>query len=124
MIAPQSVHSLRLLWMFSWIETLPRLVLAMSLAVALGLFSRLSWAQDRSTVFYQVPRIPVTIHADRLSVNDRNKTATFSGNTLVTQGAARIRCARAVVHYHVDGPDHHRVDDRIECKQDYLHLAD
>ena len=96
----------------------------MSLAVALGLFSRLSWAQDRSAVFYQDARTPVTIHADRLSVSDRNKTATFSGNTIVTQGAARIRCARAVVHYHFDGPDHRGVVDRFECKQDYLRLAD
>jgi lipopolysaccharide export system protein LptA len=99
----------------------------MSLAVALGPFSRLSWAQDRSTDFYQDPRTPVTIHADSLSVSARNKTATFSGNTVVTQGAARVRCARVVVHYHFDGADHHGVVDRFECKQgkqDYLRLAD
>jgi len=29
-----------------------------------------------------------------------------------------------VVHYHFDGPDHHGVVDRFECKQDYLHLVD
>lgn len=110
--------------MFRRIETLPRLALAMFLAVALGLFSRLSWAQDRGAVFYQDPRTPVTIHADSLSVSDRNKTTTFSGNIVVTQGAARIRCARVVVHYHFDGADHHGVVDRFACKQDYLHLVD
>lgn len=123
-IAPQSVHSLSLSWTFRWIDALLRLVLAMSLAVAPGLFSRLAWAQGRSAVSYQDQRTPVTIQADSLSVSDRNKTATFSGNAVVVQGAARIRCAKVVVHYHSDGPDHHGVVDRLECKQDYLHLVD
>jgi hypothetical protein len=123
-IAPQSVRSLSLVCTLRWIEALGRLILAMSLAAALGLFSRLSWAQDRSTVFYQDPRTPVTIHADRLSVSDRDKTAIFSGDAVVTQGAVRIRCARVVVHYHSEGPGRHGVVDRFECKQDYLHLVD
>jgi lipopolysaccharide assembly outer membrane protein LptD (OstA) len=123
-IAPQSLRSLTLVCTFRWIEALARLVLAICLAAALGLFSRLSWAQDRSTVFYQDPRTPVTIHADRLSVSDRGKTAIFSGNAVVTQGAARMRCARVVVHYHSEGSGRPGVVDRFECQQDYLHLVD
>jgi lipopolysaccharide export system protein LptA len=111
--------------MFRWIETLARLVLAMSLAVAFGLFPRLSWAQDRSTDFFnQDPGMPVSIWADSLSVSHRNKTATFSGNAVVTQGAVSIRCAKVVVHYRSEGPDRHDVVDHFDCKQDYLHLVD
>lgn len=100
---------------------MPRLFLAIALAAAFGLFSRPSWAQDRS-IFFQDPQTPATISADRLSVSNRNQTATFSGHVVVTQGAARMRCASLVVHYQSDGPDHHSMIDRFECKQDYLHL--
>jgi hypothetical protein len=123
-IAPQSVHSIKVLWTFRWTETMTRLVLAMSLAAALGLFSRLAWAQDQNAFFYQDSREPVNIQADSLSVSDRNKTATFSGHVVVTQGAVRMQCARVVVHYHSEGPDRRDVIDRFECKPDYLHLVD
>jgi lipopolysaccharide export system protein LptA len=112
-----------MLWAFRWIETLARLVLAMSLAAALGLFPRLSWAQDPSTFYFPDSRDPVSIYADSLSVSDRNKTATF-GNAVVTQGAVRMRCASLVVHYHSEGPDRRGVIDRFECKPHYLRLAD
>lgn len=101
---------------------MPRLFLAMSLAVALGLFSRPSWAQDRSAVFSQDSRTPISIQADSLSVSDQNKTATFSGHAVVTQGAVRMQCALVVVHYRSAGPDRHGVLDRFECEQDDLHL--
>jgi lipopolysaccharide export system protein LptA len=96
----------------------------MSLAAALGLFSRVSWAQDQSAFFYQDSREPVNIQADSLSVSRRSETATYSGHVVVTQGAVRMQCARVVVHYHSEGPDRHGVVDRFECKPDYLHLVD
>src|SRR5262249_60517614 len=100
-----------------------RLVLAMPLS-ALGLFPRLSWAQDQSAFFYQDRRDPVDIRADNLSVSDQNQTATFSGHVVVTQGAARMQCARFVVHFHYEGPDGHGVIDRFECKPNYVRLDD
>lgn len=101
-----------------------RLVLAIALAAAFALFPRLSWAQDQSRVFYQDLRMPVAIWADRVSVSHRDKTATFSGNVVVTQGADRIRCARALLHYRSAGSGRHDVAGRLECKQDYLHPVD
>ena len=112
-----------MLWTFRWIETLARLVLAMSVAAALGLFPRLSWSQDASAFYFPDSRNPVTIYADSLSVSHRNKTATFS-NAVVTQGDVRMRCASLVVHYHSEGPDRRGVIDRFECKPHYLRLAD
>jgi lipopolysaccharide export system protein LptA len=100
---------------------LARLVLAISLAAALGLFSRLSWAQDRSTVYQLDPWQPLTVDARSLSVNDRNYTATFSGDVVVTQGAVRMRCASVVIHWE---PDRHNLIDRLECDPNYLHLID
>jgi hypothetical protein len=123
-IAPQSVHSLGLLWGVQMMKAFARVVLPISLAAAFGLFPRLSCAQDQSFVFYQDPATPVTIQSDRLSASNRNRTATFSGNVVVTQGAVRKRCAMAVVHYHSEGLGRRGVIDRFECKQDYVHLVD
>jgi len=97
----------------------------MSLAAALGLFPRPSWAQDQSAFFHQDRWDPVKIlRADNLSVNTRYQTATFSGHVLVARGAARLQCASLVVHYRYVGPDRRDVIDRFECKPDYLRLAD
>ncbi len=94
-----------------------RLVLAVSLVAALAPFSARSWAQDRSSAFYPDPQKLLTIDADRLSVNDRNKTATFSGHVVMTQGTVRKRCASVVIHYHDNDID------RVECDApDYFHL--
>jgi lipopolysaccharide export system protein LptA len=98
---------------------LARLVLALSLTIAFALFSRLSWAQDRSTLYFPDSWEQVDIHADSLSVSDRNQTATFSGHVVVMRGALRTECARLLVHYHSEGT-RHGVIDRFECKPDYM----
>jgi lipopolysaccharide export system protein LptA len=100
-----------------------RLVLAMSLVAALGLFSRLSWAQDRSTVYDPHQGGPLAIDARSVSVNDRDQTATFS-DVVVTQGTVRMRCATLVIHYYSGGPGDRGGIDRIECVSDYVHLID
>lgn len=100
-----------------------RLVLAMSLAAALGLFPRLSWAKDRSTVYEPDQRKPLTIDARSVSVNDADQTATFS-DAVVTRGIVSMRCASLVIHYYSGGPSHRGGIDRIECVSDYLHLID
>jgi lipopolysaccharide assembly outer membrane protein LptD (OstA) len=123
-IAPQSVRSLGLLWSVQMMKAFARVVLPISLAAGFGLFAHLSFAQDQNFVFYQDPATPVTIQADRLSVSNHNRTATFSGNVVVTRGAVRMECARAVVHYHSERSGRRGVIDRFECKQDYLHLVD
>ena len=94
------------------------------MAAALGLFPRLAWAQDQSAFVYRDRQDPVRIRSDRLSVSDRNQAATFSGHVVVTQGAARMQCARLVVHYHYERPGGHGVMDRFECKPDYVRLVD
>jgi hypothetical protein len=99
-----------------------RLVLAMSLAAALGLFPRLSWAQDRSTPYHPDQR-KLAIDARSVSVNDRDQTATFS-DAVVTNGIDHWRCASLVVHYYSGGPGHRGGIDRIECVSDYVHLID
>jgi lipopolysaccharide export system protein LptA len=42
---------------------------------------------------------PVHIEAERLEVHDKDKTATFSGKVVVTQGDTTMRCKTLVVFY-------------------------
>jgi lipopolysaccharide export system protein LptA len=100
-----------------------RLVLAMSLAAALGLFPPLSWAQDRSIPYYPDQRKVLTIDARSVSVNDQDQTATFSG-AVVTNGIDHRRCASLIIHYYSGGPGNRGGIDRIECVSDYVHLID
>ncbi|MEZ5612290.1 MAG: lipopolysaccharide transport periplasmic protein LptA [Rhodocyclaceae bacterium] len=46
---------------------------------------------------------PVNIEADRVSVDDRNKTHTFEGNVILSQGTLSIRGNRLVVTQNEDG---------------------
>lgn len=46
---------------------------------------------------------PVSIEADRVSVDDRNKTHTFEGNVILGQGTLSIRGNRLVVTQNDDG---------------------
>ena len=46
---------------------------------------------------------PVNIEADRVSVDDRNKTHTFEGNVVLSQGTLSIRGDRLVVTQNDDG---------------------
>lgn len=46
---------------------------------------------------------PVNIEADRVSVDDRNKTHTFEGNVVLSQGSLSIRGNRLVVTQNDDG---------------------
>ena len=46
---------------------------------------------------------PVNIEADRVSVDDRNKTHTFEGNVILSQGTLSIRGNRLVVTQNDDG---------------------
>ena len=46
---------------------------------------------------------PVNIEADRVIVDDRNKTHTFEGNVILTQGSLIIRGERLVVIQGADG---------------------
>ncbi len=46
---------------------------------------------------------PVNIEADRVTVDDRNKTHTFEGNVVLTQGSLSIRGERIVVMQGADG---------------------
>lgn len=49
---------------------------------------------------------PVNIEAESLEVRDKDKTATFSGNVIVTQGDTKLRSASLVVFYDQgDGKD-------------------
>lgn len=41
----------------------------------------------------------VAIDADSIAVNDADKTATFTGHVVIAEGATRLTCSRAVVHY-------------------------
>ena len=50
------------------------------------------------------PKEPVEIEADRLEVDDKNKTAVFIGNVLAVQGATRLRSDRLKATYSA-GPD-------------------
>ncbi|MFZ3034495.1 MAG: lipopolysaccharide transport periplasmic protein LptA [Parvibaculum sp.] len=50
------------------------------------------------------PKQPVEIEADRLEVDDKNKTAVFIGNVLAVQGATRLRSDRLKATYSA-GPD-------------------
>lgn len=95
----------------------------MSLAAALGLFPRLSWAQERRTVYYPDQGKLLTFDARSVSVNDRDQTAIFS-DAVMTQGVVRVRCASLVIHYYSGGPRRRGGIDRIECVSDYLHLID
>lgn len=95
----------------------------MSLAAALGLFPRPSWAQDRSTPYYADQRKLLTIDARSVSVNDGDKTATFS-DAVVTKGTDQRRCASLVIHYYSGGPGNRGGIDRIECVSDYVHPID
>ena len=45
------------------------------------------------------PKQPVEIEADRLEVDDKNKTAVFIGNVLAVQGATRLRADRLKATY-------------------------
>src|SRR5262249_58899040 len=67
---------------------------------------------------------PLRIWADSLSVSERNRTAIFSGHVVVTQGAARMQCARLVVHFHYKGSDRRGVIDRFECKRSEEHTSE
>ena len=100
-----------------------RSVLEMSLVAALGLFPRLSWAQDRSTSYYPDQQELLTIDARSVSVNDRDQTATFS-DAVVTKGLDHGRCASLVIHYYSGGTGNRGGIDRIECVSDYVHLID
>jgi lipopolysaccharide export system protein LptA len=42
---------------------------------------------------------PVNIEAERLEVHDKDKTATFSGKVVVTQGDTTMRCKTLTVFY-------------------------
>lgn len=42
---------------------------------------------------------PVNIEAERLEVHDKDKTATFSGKVVVTQGDTTMRCKTLIVFY-------------------------
>ncbi|MGE0231604.1 MAG: LptA/OstA family protein [Flavobacteriaceae bacterium] len=42
---------------------------------------------------------PVKIEADKLDIQDREQTGTFSGNVFVQQGDMTMRTSRLVVHY-------------------------
>lgn len=46
---------------------------------------------------------PVNIEADHATVDDRNKTHTFEGNVILTQGTLRLRGNRLVVTQGADG---------------------
>lgn len=100
-----------------------RFVLAMSLVAALGLFPRLSWAQDRSAPHDPDQRKLLIIDARSVSVNDRDQTATFS-DAVVTNGIDHRRCASLVIHYYSGRPGNRGGIDRIECVSDYVRLID
>ncbi|MGL1833178.1 lipopolysaccharide transport periplasmic protein LptA [Rhodocyclaceae bacterium SMB388] len=67
------------------------------LILACTLLSQLAHAEraDRSQ--------PVNIEADRATVDDRNKTHTFEGNAILTQGTLTIRGEKLVVLQGADG---------------------
>lgn len=46
---------------------------------------------------------PVNIEADRVTVDDRNKTHTFEGNVILTQGSLSIHGERVIVIQGADG---------------------
>ena len=102
-------------------ETMARLVLAVTLAAAFGLFSRPSWAQEQNSLFFRDPGFPLRIWSDQLTVNDKNRIAIFSGHAVVTQGPARMDCASVVVHYSKRASGRDGID-RLECK--HLRMAD
>lgn len=71
---------------------LPALLLVIGLLIALPV---LAASDDRNQ--------PVNIEADKVTVNDRNKTHTFEGNVILTQGSLEIRGQRMVVIQGADG---------------------
>lgn len=49
---------------------------------------------------------PIQADADRLTLDNAQKTSTFDGNVLVTQGTLRITADRVVLHEERDGSHH------------------
>jgi lipopolysaccharide export system protein LptA len=76
--------------------TLDRLSIALFLIALLAMpLAALGERADRDQ--------PVNIEADRVTVDDRNKTHTFEGNVILTQGSLSIRGERLVVIQGADG---------------------
>lgn len=73
-----------------FLAVLPISVLAQGTQVAFG-----SLRED--------PNAPVEVTADSLSVNQKDGTATFSGNVLVGQGSMRLSAGKVLVVYKEGG---------------------
>ena len=79
---------------------------ALVLAVALGVAASQIMAQNAAIAFgglKQDTTLPVEVQADRLTVNNADGTAVFTGNVLVGQGEMRLTAAEVRVTYAADG---------------------
>lgn len=64
----------------------------------------LGFSMSSNTLAVQTDRDqPVRIEADRLTVDDRNKTHTFEGSVVLTQGSLEIRGDKMIVTQGADG---------------------
>jgi lipopolysaccharide export system protein LptA len=76
-----------------------------SLALALALAATSGQAQETNVAFAGLKTDvsqPVQVDADQLSVNQKDGTATFSGNVVVVQGDMRLQAGEVTIVYSTD----------------------